>query len=71
MPNMLYVPKARSAYQLDCIYGTEQSVYGRESRIPIHDAIQYVVDMTYAGNIWCEEIGLCAEGGKLCVIYGD
>lgn len=68
---MLEIPRARSAYRKDCVDGTDQSVYGRESRVPIHDAIYFVVHMTNVANLWSEGIGLCVENGKLCVIYNN
>lgn len=71
MANMLYIPQARSAYRRNCVEATDQSVYGRESRRPIYDALQYVVDMSYMMHVWGKGIGLCVEDGKLCVVYGS
>lgn len=68
---VLEIPKKRSVYRRDCIDGTEQSIYGRDSRVPIHDAVNYVVGMTLTMNIWAEAIGLCVENGKLCAIYNQ
>lgn len=68
---VLEIPKKRSVYRRDCIDGTEQSTYGRDSRVPIHDAVNYVVGMTLTMNIWAEAIGLCVENGKLCAIYNQ
>ena len=68
---MLEIPRAKSAYRKDCVDGTDQSIYGRDSRVPIHDAIQYITEMTKIMGVWSNEIGLCVENGKLCVIYNN
>lgn len=66
---MLTVPTTFSAYVKNCIPETERSVYGRDNRQPIHDAINYASGMAQVINEWCIGIGLCVQDGKLCVIY--
>lgn len=68
---MLAVPRRQSQYEYNCLDEVETSVYGRDNRQPIHDAVNYSVGMTYLMHVWCEGIGLCVEDGKLCVIYGN
>lgn len=66
---MLAVPRRWSQYECNCVDEVETSVYGRDNRQPIHDAIGYTSGMAQVINEWCTGIGLCVEDGKLCVIY--
>ena len=67
---VLEVPRRRSQYEKNCVDETERSVLGRDNRVPIHDAINYVNGMTLKMHVWCEGIGLCVNNGLLSVIYG-
>lgn len=65
----LQLPRHWSVYEENCIKETETSVYGRDNRKPIHDALRYCAVAASSFSSWCEDIGLCAENGKLCVVY--
>jgi len=65
----LQLTRSWSVYEENCIKETETSVYGRDNRRPIHDAILYCAEAATSFSSWCEDIGLCEQNGKLCVRY--
>lgn len=68
-PSDMVFPKKLSAYIRACPVEVSWDIYGRENRIPIHDAIRYIDDSIVAISQWCNGLGLCVVDGQLCAMY--